>query len=126
MLHQCASRPSVILLQAHIHLLKLNLSLANIHIILALYVYDDPQEFRIPNIIISDNKKQVYAAVVHTRYNDDLNKPEIVTVLEGPCCASDFKALESLYKRSRAALQRAIVMSKNPGGFADWDDLDLS
>jgi hypothetical protein len=49
----------------------------------------------------------------------------MVTVIEGPSCSSDFKALEGLYKLSRAAVKRASMMSGNPNGFDDWDDLDL-
>lgn len=68
----------------------------------------------------------MYAAVVRAFYNEDLEKTEMVTTIEGPSCASDYKALEALYKLSRAAVQRARMMSKNKGGFEDWEDLDLS
>jgi len=79
-----------------------------------------------PTIIIANNKNQVYAAVVRTRYNEILLKADIVNVIESPSCSSDYKALERLYKLSRAAVQRARMMSRNIGGFDDWDDLDLA
>jgi hypothetical protein len=90
-----------------------------------LYKHEDSQGYSVPTIIISDEKKQVYAAVVRTRYNDHLSKPEMVTLIEGPSCASDFKAIEGLYKMFRAAVERAVMMSNNQLGFDDWDDLDL-
>jgi hypothetical protein len=49
----------------------------------------------------------------------------MVTLIEGPSCASDFKAIEGLYKMFRAAVERAVMMSNNQLGFDDWDDLDL-
>jgi hypothetical protein len=36
----------------------------------------------------------------------------MVTVIEGPSCASVFKALEGLYRISRAAVERAVMMSR--------------
>jgi len=101
---------------------------ANVSVILALYQDLDGrfQNCSAPTIIIADGKKQVYAAVVQTRRNDRLFKTDIVNVIQGPCSASDSKALEELYTLSRAAVQRAMIMSKNDGDFDDWDDLDLA
>jgi len=101
---------------------------ANVSMILALYQDLDGHflSCSAPTIIIADNKNQVYAAVVRTRYNEIRLKTDIVNVIKGPSCGSDFKALEGLYKLSRAAVQCAIMMSRNTGGFDDWDDLDLA
>jgi hypothetical protein len=100
---------------------------ANVSVILALYqdLDDRFQDCSAPTIVIADNKKQVYAAVVRTRFSDRLFKTDIINVIEGPNSASDFKALEQLYELSMAAVQRARMMSRNDGGFDDWDDLDL-
>lgn len=77
-----------------------------------------------PAIIIAYNKRHVPAAVVRTRYNQSLGKAEILTAIEGLRCSSDFRALDGLYKLSRAALQRAIIFTKNPNDFDGWDDLN--
>jgi hypothetical protein len=98
---------------------------ANVGIILALYKHESSQGCSVLTIIIPDSKAQVCASVVRTRYNDHLSKPEMVTVIESPSCAFDVKALGGLYKISRAAMERAVMMSKNQLGFDDWDDLDL-
>lgn len=97
---------------------------ANATVILALYKDPDPKDYSTPTIIIANNKKELRAAVVRTYYNKDLEKSVMVTTIKGPDSTSEFKALEGLYKRSRAAVERAIAMPKNAEGF-DWDDLDL-
>lgn len=76
---------------------------------------------------MADNNtgKQVYAAIVRTRYIMALETTEMTTIIQGPSCGSDVQALEGLYKLSRSAVQRAKLMSMNPQGFDDWDDLDL-
>jgi hypothetical protein len=45
--------------------------------------------------------------------------------IKGPICASEFEALEKLYKLSRTAVEDAIRSSGNPNGFNNWDDLRL-
>jgi hypothetical protein len=90
-----------------------------------IYKYEDSQGCSVPTIIVSEEKQQVHTAVVRTRYNGNMSKAEMVSIIEGPSCASDFRALEGLYKLSRAAVKRASMMSGNPNGFDDWDDLDL-
>ena len=104
-----------------------NFFTANVRVILALYQSLDGRfQDSATSIIIADSKKQFYAAIVQTHWNDDLFKTDMITVMEGPSRASDVKALDELYKLSRAAVQRARIMSRNDGGFNDWDDLDLS
>lgn len=62
---------------------------------------------------------------MRTRYIGALDMTEMTTVIQGPSCGSDVRALEGLYKLSRSAVQRAKLMSMNLEGFNDWDDLDL-
>jgi len=90
-----------------------------------LYKNDDLKECSDPTIIISDSEQQVYASVVCTCYDADLEKTDMLITIEGPKCSSDFEALEGLYKLPRAAVTRARALSLSEEGFDDWDDLDL-
>lgn len=106
-------------------LIQADFTKANVTVILALYKDPDPKDYSTPAIIIANEKNLVCAAVVRTYYNTDLQKSVMVTTIKGPDCTSEFKALEGLYARSRAAMQRAINFSKNAEGFDFWEDLDL-
>ena len=96
---------------------------ANANVILALYKDEHPKDYSAPTIVIAEKDNEVGAAVVRTCYNKTLKKTEMSTMFRGSSCSSDFKALESLYKRSSAKLARAIELSKNDEGFDFWDDL---
>jgi acetyl esterase/lipase len=98
---------------------------ANVTVILALYKDPDPKDYSPPTVIIASDKNEVRAAVVRTYYDKDLKKSVMVTTIKGPDRTSEFKAVEGLYSRSRAAMQRAINFSKNAEGFDFWEDLDL-
>ena len=101
---------------------------ANVNVIRDLYKKGHPPGKSAPKIIVADdekNKKQVYAAVVRTKYNAEIEETEMYIVIQGPSCNSDVQALEEVYKLSRAAMNRAILMTMNDAGFTDWDDLDL-
>ena len=78
-----------------------------------------------PTIIIADEENQVYAAVVCTYYDKDLKKTGMITTIQSLSRTSEFKASEDLYKLSRAAIERAILLSKSAEGFNNWADLDL-
>ncbi|GAB7324170.1 hypothetical protein MBLNU13_g07541t1 [Cladosporium sp. NU13] len=101
-------------------------TLANVAVILALYKDPDPKDYSAPMVIIASDKDQVCAATVRTYYNVYLKKSEMVTTIKGPEAASEYKALEGLYKKSRAEVHRTSVYSKkkNAEGFDFWDDLD--
>ena len=98
---------------------------ANVTVILALYKDPDPKDYSAPIIVIANANNSMRAAVVRTYYNKDLRKSEMATTIKGPDRTSEFKALDRLYARSRAAMQRAVDLSKNAEGFDFWEDLDL-
>jgi hypothetical protein len=93
---------------------------------LSLYKYRHAQDLSAPTIIIADEENQVYAAVVRTFYDKDLKKTGMVTTIQSLSRPSEFKALEDLYRLSRTAIERAILLSKSAAGFNNWADLDLS
>lgn len=99
---------------------------ANVAVILALYKDRGPKDYSASMVIIASDKDQVCAATVRTYYNVYLKKSEMVTTIKGPEAASEFKALEGLYKKSRAEVHRTSVYSKKKTaeGFDFWDDLD--
>ena len=99
---------------------------ANVTVILALYKDPDPKDYSPPTVIIASDKNEVRAAVVRTYYNGDLARTMIETTIKGSICASEYEALEDLYKLSRAAVEQAIRLSGNEEGFKDWRDLGLS
>jgi hypothetical protein len=99
---------------------------ANVSVILSLYKYRHAQDLSAPTIIIADEESQVYAAVVRTYYDKDLKKTGMVTTIQSLSRLSEFKALEDLYRLSRTAIERAILLSKSAEGFKNWADLDLS
>lgn len=94
-------------------------------VILALYKDEDPKDYSAPTIVVANSKNHSGAAVVRTYYDKTLDKAKMVTTIKGPICSSDFKALEGLYKVSKAAVERAIHVSRTAEGFDFWEDLNL-
>lgn len=99
---------------------------ANVNVILALYRGDKPNNVSAPTVAIGGKENRMRAAVVRTYYNGDLARTMIETTIKGSICASEYEALEDLYKLSRAAVEQAIRLSGNEEGFKDWRDLGLS
>lgn len=104
---------------------RADITKANVTVILALYKDPDPKGYSAPIIVIDKEKNSMRAGVVRTHYNKNLQKSEMATTIKGPDRTSEFKALEGLCARSRAAMQRAVDLSKNAEGFDFWEDLDL-
>lgn len=98
---------------------------ANVTVILALHKDGDPKDYSAPTIIIVNSNNHSCTAVVRTYHDTTLRRANMATTTKSPICSSDFEALEGLYKLSKAAVERAIHMSKNADGFNDWGDLDL-
>lgn len=97
-----------------------DLSIANVNVILLLYIKDgDKVGCSEPTIITARRGEQVYAAAVRIRTS------KIETLFEGPECVSDLEALAGLYELSKDAIERAHALSLTARGFQDWDKLDL-